>query len=94
MPTTPEARMAHWKRCIAERPKWPFHTPSRCTDPQSIAALHDHLAQEHGVAPHYLTGWYPEINTWEQLLQRHEDEHRSCGLDSHSHASIPDVSWL
>jgi hypothetical protein len=93
MVTTPEARMKHWQRCIRDRPKWPFHAPTRCTDPRSIKALAEHLQHIHGVAPAYLTGWYPPIYTWEQLLARHQYDHNRNGWDTHSHADIPDVSW-
>ncbi len=93
MVTTPEARMKHWQRCIRDQPKWPFHVPTRCTDPRDIKALAEHLQHVHGVGPAYLTGWYPSIYTWEQLLARHQHHHDRNGWDTHGHADIPNVSW-
>lgn len=89
----PEARMRHWQRCIAGRPKWPFHVATHCTDPNSIKALADHLEHAHSVPRHFLTGWYPPVSTWEKLLQRHQAAHDREGWNIHSHAGLPDVSW-
>jgi hypothetical protein len=89
----PDARMKHWRRCIGDHPKWPFHVPTHCTDPHSIKALAEHLEHVHGVPSSYLAGWYPPISTWEQLLRRHQADHDHNGWDTHSHAHIPDVSW-